>query len=306
MSTHDDIAPNDWPCGKVGYVALLGRPNTGKSTFLNTVLDVHLAAVSAKPQTTRRPLLGIFVDKESQILFIDAPGVHEPRHALGKSMERTIARRLADADLIVCMADATRIPGEEDQMVAERAAAAGKTVLLAINKTDTATPGQSKQIRDFYRGFLPEARSFDVAAIRRNTLDELLAGIKSALPQGPFLYPADTLTDTFERHIGAELIREACLEMLHEEVPHGVAVTIEEWKESGENCLVQATLHVNQKRHKSIVIGHDGTMIKRLRGAAKKKLEELHGGRVKLKLWVKADPNWQRNSAKLKEFGLWT
>jgi len=304
MSESLEFSMGDWPTGKVGYVALLGRPNTGKSTFLNTVLDVHLAAVSAKPQTTRRRCLGVHTDDGSQVLFLDAPGVHAPKHELDAAMCRAIARALEDADLVLCIADAARAPGEEDRTVAEHAAASGKPAILAINKTDVSTEEQVAAMRDFYGGFLPDAPAYPVAAIRPETLEPLMAALKDALPHGPFLYPPDTLTDVAERWVGAELIREALLENLRQEVPHAMAVTIDSWKESDRGRRIEATLHVEREPQKRIVVGRGGRMIQRLRDAAARKLEGLCGVPVTLRLWVKVDPDWRRKKAKLRDFEL--
>ena len=304
MEPESDALDVRWPSGKVGYVALLGRPNTGKSTFLNTVLDFHLAAVSEKPQTTRRRLLGVYVDEGSQLLFLDAPGVHVPKDALGEAMARAIERTLRDADMIVCVADPTRDPGEEDRLVAERAAGAGKTAILAINKTDIAAPEQVESMRLFYSQHLGEAPVYSVVALRRESLAGLLDGIKAALPTGPFLYPPDDLTNVIEREIGAELIREVLLDKLREEVPHGVAVTIESWQELGEERQISAVLHVEREQHKLIVIGRRGAMLRRIREAAVAQLATLCGARVHLELWVKVARNWRRRKSKLREFGL--
>ncbi|OGV65142.1 MAG: GTPase Era [Lentisphaerae bacterium RIFOXYB12_FULL_65_16] len=293
-----------WPSGKVGYVALLGRPNTGKSTLLNSVLHTHLAAVSAKPQTTRRRLLGVLSDDDSQILFLDAPGVHVAKDILDEVMVETIERVLSDADLILCIADPTRAPGQEDSLVAKRAASAGKTTILAINKTDIATPEQVEAMHQFYRGVLGSTPSFRVAAVKPETLPPLLAGIRAALPTGPFLYDPETLTDTIERDIGAELIREAVLENLRQEIPHGIAVAIESWNDNEKRCRISAVLHVEREQHKAIVIGKDGAMIKQLRIDAVKQLVELCGKRVDLRLWVKVSPDWRQHRRQIQEFNL--
>jgi len=293
-----------WPVGKVGYVALLGRPNTGKSTFLNMVLDYHLCAVSAKPQTTRRKCLCVLSDEHSQILFLDAPGVHEPKHALDQSMSRAVDQALDDADAVLCMADATRPPGAEDTMVAQAAAASGKTVLLAVNKVDVATEEQIRATSEFYCSVVPDASVHRISAIDGRTLPPLLDAIRAALPEGPFFYPQDTLTDVYERSIGAELIRESLLEYLREELPHSMAVTVESWKEQPDRRCISAIVYVEHSRHRGMVLGHKGRMIRKIRTSAQKKLEALCGVPVDLELWVKVLRDWRRKKGALRELGL--
>lgn len=295
---------SSWPTGRVGYVALLGRPNTGKSTLLNTVLDYHLCAVSSKPQTTRKHFLCVLTDACSQILFLDAPGVHRPVHALDEAMSRAIEHTLGDADVVLCMTDATRAPGEEDTMVAQSAAGSGKPVVLAINKVDVASGEQVEQARRFFLDALPGAPVFCVSSIQADSLVPLLDAIRGMLPEGPFFYPPDTLTDVYERHIGAELIREALLENLREEIPHAMAVTIESWKELPDCRRVSANLYVERDGQRGIVLGHRGKMIGRIRETAQKKLEELCGMPVRLELWVKVLRDWRRKRGALRELDL--
>ncbi len=307
MNSSADVSETaGWPSGKVGYVALLGRPNTGKSTLLNTVLDFHLAAVSQKPQTTRRHCLGIYSDKDSQILFLDAPGVHKSAHELDESMNRAILRTLEEADLILCLADPTRRPGQEDQMVAEWAANAGKPVIMAINKIDLADKEQVQTQIDFYGKNLAASGVFEICALQKASINELLNKLKSLLPSGPFFYSADVITDIYERQIGAELIREAVLEQLKEEVPHSVAVTIDSWKQTPGKTAVAAVLHVERESQKGIVIGRNGSQIRAIRQQAQLRLRELCDSEVKLELHVKVDPKWRKKKGKLKEFDLLT
>lgn len=290
-----------WPTGRTGYVALLGRPNVGKSTFLNAVLEFHLAAVSSKPQTTRARCLGVLSEEGSQVCFLDAPGVHRPRHALDEAMDDAIHRALEDADVVLCIADATRAPGDEDALVAERTATATVPCFLAINKTDAAEEAQVEEMASFYGRRLGDAPVFRMAAVKRETLEPVLTAVRSALPVGPFLYPQDSLTDVYERDLGAELIREALLELLRQEVPHSMAVAITRWQERGDRRAIDAELYVERDHHKHIVIGRGGSMIKRIRGRARRKLEELCGARVRLKLWVKVAADWRRKGRRARE-----
>ncbi len=284
----------NWPTGQVGYLAILGRPNAGKSTFLNTVLDYKLAAVSSKPQTTRRRWTGICSDQDSQIIFLDTPGIHKPKHALGEVMQHTIRRAIKDADAILCLADPTRPPGEEDQMVAEAAAGSGKKLILAINKTDIASREEIATMRAFYTQRLPGAPVFEICASLLSSQQPLLQALKAAMPKGPFLFPPDTITDAFERQICAEMIREAIMQNLSDEVPHCTAVTIESWEEQGDGCKIQALLHTEREQQKQILIGRNGHMIKRLARQAERELAGIREGRVRLKLYVKVSPDWRQ------------
>lgn len=306
MTSKNSSKPSEsaaWANGQVGYVALLGRPNAGKSTFLNAVLDFHLAAVSAKPQTTRRQLLGIASGKDFQMLFLDTPGVHKPTDPLGESMLNAIRGALRDADVVVCLVDPTREPGAEDQLTAELAAKTGKPVLLALNKRDIFSSAQGQASEAFYRQFLPDAITFSICAPDNRTLQQLLAAIKERLPAGPFMYSPDTMTTTYERQIGAELIREVLLSELRDEVPHATAVTIDAWEEGGERRQISATLHVEHNGQKAIIIGEGGRQIKRIRQLACEKLTDLCGAPVFLELWVKVSKDWRKHRTCLRDFG---
>lgn len=293
----------DPPRGRTGAVGLLGRPNTGKSTFVNTVLQCHLVPVSAKPQTTRRNCLGIHTTPAAQILFLDAPGVHLGNDALDEAMDQAVNETLKDADVILVLCDPTRPPGEEDAMVGKRAAGAGKGVFLGLNKTDTATPAQIEAMEAFYRRFLPDAPAWRISALQRETIEPLLDAIVQTLPEGPFLFPPDDLTNATERDLAVELIREALLEELREEIPHAIAVTIEDWQDRPDGgSTVEATLHVERENHKRIIIGSKGSMIKRLRREAAQRLETLCERPVALRLWVKVSPKWRKNKHALRNF----
>lgn len=290
--------------GKTGYVALVGRPNTGKSTLLNTLLGQHLAAVSPKPQTTRRHLLGILTDKDSQILFLDAPGIHKSKIAIDQSMDKSIARVLEDAEIVVCMADPTREAGEEDGMAVERVQAAKKPVIIAINKIDVATAEQIEACREYYTSKLPNAQVVQIAAIKSESAQPLLAKLKELLPVGPFLHDEDDVTDVYERDIAAELIRETILEQLKQEVPHSVAVVVDRWNEKEKRISIGATLHIEREGHKAIIIGKGGERIKAIRIAAVKRIAEFVGKFVDLSLFVKVTPDWRSNKRFLNEIGM--
>lgn len=293
--------------GHTGYVALLGRPNTGKSTFLNTVLGCHLAAVSAKPQTTRKSMLGIYNDADSQIVFLDAPGVHPYHIALDEAMAEAVSKVMSDADLVVCLVDPTRVPGQEDAMVAELAAACTKPVLLVLNKTDISTPQQRQASLDFYHQKLPAAETYLMTASDAASAQGLIDRLKARLPYDIYLYDREEVTTAYERDIAAELIRETLLEKLQDEIPHCIAVTVDSWKTLAENdFLVRATLILEREAHKGIVIGKGGSMIKAIRRASQQKISELcQGANIILELTVKVVPNWRKHKQFLKDIRLW-
>jgi GTP-binding protein Era len=290
--------------GKTGYVALLGRPNTGKSTLLNTVLHRHLAAVSPKPQTTRKYLLGIQTDDDSQILFLDAPGIHSGKIAIDEAMDASIRRVMHDADVVVCMVDPTREPGTEDGLAVDAAVRSKKPVIIAINKNDVAKEEQVAASLEFYRRSLPDAPVVRIVALERDKVEPLLTLIKERLPEGPFLYSDDEMTDVYERDVAAELIRETLLEELKQEVPHCVAVTIDSWKAEGNRVSIEATLNVERPGHRGIILGQGGSMIKHIRECATAKIADFCEAKVNLRLFVKVVPDWRNRKRFLKDIRL--
>ena len=294
----------DWPTGKVGYVAIVGRPNVGKSTFLNATLGYHLAAVSSCPQTTRRRWRGILSDDDSQIIFV-TPGVHEQNTRLGDFMLESVQRSLQDADVVLCVCDGQRPPGAEDEMVTKRVAASGQPVILVVNKTDVATAEQQAEIRQFYSdrndGIFAQ---FGISALRGDKLDDVLALIREQMPPGPFFYPPDQVSDAFERDIGAEMIREAALQHLHQELPHALAVEIVEWRDAGKKLKIIANLYVERDSQKPMVVGKNGDMLKQIRSDAVKVLRELSDMFVDLRIHVKVADKWRNKKRFLEDMGL--
>ncbi len=297
----------NWPKGKVGYVALVGRPNVGKSTFLNAVLDYHLAAVSIKPQTTRRNCIGVLSDESSQIIFVDTPGAHRGRNELGKAMLRSVMQGLDDVDVILCLADPTRPPGEEDKLVAERVANAGKPTFLLLNKTDLTKPTARAEMEAAYREYLgADTPHYNIVATDPATLDPILDDVRQRLPDGPFFYEADQMTDVYLRDLGAEMIRESLLELLREEIPHSCFVEVDEWKERGDRLRVKATVHVEAASQKGIVVGKGGKMIRGISKDAAGRIADLLDDeiRVDVELHVKVSKDWRNRKAFLKDHGL--
>jgi GTPase len=293
-----------WPMGKVGIVAIVGRPNVGKSTFLNKALGYHLAAVSSKPQTTRQHWRGILSDGESQIVFVDTPGVHLGKTKLNDEMLHAVQRSLADADLILCICDPSRIPGDEDRLVAERVAEFATRLILVLNKSDVASAEEKATSLAFYRRIVGDCDQSEMSALKGKGTEELLACVRARLPRGPFFYPEDQLTDAIERDIASELIREAALHHVREEVPHCLAVAIDQWQQSDKKLKLTATVFVETESQKGIVLGSKGSLIKTIRSDAVRRLREIIDLRIDLRLYVKVARDWRNRPAFLRELGL--
>lgn len=290
-----------------GFVTLIGRPNVGKSTLLNSLLSQKIAAVSPRPQTTRRRQLGILSQEDGQIIFIDTPGLHKPVHKLGEYMNEVAAATLEDADVIVWLVDASQPPQEEDRLIAARMDQIGAKlppVLLALNKVDLIDPQNLPARMEEFRALRPSAQAFRLSAATGEGRDELLARIIQALPEGQPYYDPDQITDLYERDIAADLIREAALRHLRDEVPHGIAVRIDEYKErSEEQVYIGATLFVERESHKGIVIGQSASMLKQIGTTARQEIEAMSGRHVYLELRVKVNKNWRDNPEALKQLG---
>lgn len=291
---------------RAGFVTVVGRPNVGKSTLINTYLQQKVAAVSPRPQTTRRKQLGILTLASAQIVFVDTPGLHKPVHKLGEYMNQVASDTLSDADVIVWMVDASIPPTDEDRIVAERIASAGeqRQVILALNKMDLLKSEQAAEREQQYHALLPEALPFQLSAITGKNSGELLEKIITLLPPGQPFYDEEQVTDLYERDIAADLIREAALIHLREEVPHSIAVRIDEYKERSETgAFIRATLFVEKESQKGIVIGKGGEMLKKIGAAARKQIEAMSGRKVFLEINVKVNKNWRDSSDALRLFG---
>ncbi len=291
---------------KAGYVAIAGRPNVGKSTLINTLLGQKIAAVSPKPQTTRKRQLGILTEPRGQIVFIDTPGIHKPLHKLGKAMNWEAVQAFEDADIVLFMVDVSRPPHPEDELVAERIrqGAASLPVVLALNKADAVADDVLQVRREQYESLAPQAKSVVISALTGQGLDELLALLFDLLPVSPPYYDDDTLTDLYERDIAADLIREAALLHLRDEVPHSIAVRIDQYKERGEHgAYIAATIFVERDSQKAIVIGKGGSMLKQIGTTARQAIEAMSGRKVFLDLRVKVSKNWRNNASTLRRFG---
>jgi GTPase len=289
-----------------GFVAVVGRPNVGKSTLLNRFLQQKVAIVSPKPQTTRLRQLGILTQPDYQIIFVDTPGWHNPQHPLGSFMVEVAERSIPDADLVLFLVDGSEAPNDEDRQLAEllRAQSASSPVLLAVNKTDLLTAEERAGRRQECAELLPGATVLAISAETGEQCDELLALIVHALPEGPRYYPADQVTDARVRDLAGEIVREQILKTLRHEVPHAIAVMVDEFKErSADQAYVSATIFVERDSQKGIVIGKRGSMLKQIGSAARQEMQRVLGIDIYLDLWVKVRPNWRKRDEELRRFG---
>lgn len=290
---------------KSGFVAVIGKPNVGKSTLMNRYVGQKVAIVSPKPQTTRWRILGIRTDKRAQIIFVDTPGIHQPLHKLGEVMVETATRAVPDADLILFMVDVFQHPTDEDRQIADVLREHARApVLLILNKVDLLAPDEVEAHTAAYNELVEAADAISISATKGTGTDRLLNGIIEYLPAGPQYYPPDQVTDQPERIIGAELIREQVLRFTRQEVPHAVAVVVEEWKERhADLTYISANVYVEKESQKGILIGAGGSMLKRIGRAARQELERFVGHRVYLDLWVKVRKRWRKDPNALRWLG---
>ena len=290
---------------KSGFAALVGRPNVGKSTLMNRLIGQKIAITSNKPQTTRNRIQTVYTDERGQIVFLDTPGIHKAKNKLGEYMVRAAERTLSEVDVILWLVEPTDYIGAGEQHIAGQLAHTKTPVILVINKVDTVKKEEILHFIDTYRKLLDFAEIVPVSALKGTNTDTLLGVIFQYLPCGPKFYDEDTVTDQPERQIVAELIREKALRCLDEEVPHGIAVVIDRMKERGSQGLVDidATIMCERDSHKGIIIGKQGSMLKKIGSAARYEIERLLGCQVNLKLWVKVKKDWRDSDFLIKNFG---
>ena len=291
---------------KSGFVSIVGRPNVGKSTFLNRVIGQKIAIMSDKPQTTRNKVQGVLTQAQSQTIFIDTPGIHKPKHKLGEFMLKVSRNALKEVDIIMFMVNAEQEIGKGDEFIIEMLEGNKTPVFLVINKIDQIHPDQLAGIIDSYKDKYDFAEIIPISALQGNNVESLLATIEKYLPEGPQYYPADQITDHPERFIISELIREKVLHKTREEIPHSIAVVIDKIKrdEENENMIrVQATIMVERDSQKGIVIGKRGALLKEVGTEARKDIEMLLGSKVFLELWVKVQKDWRNKQSQLRDFG---
>lgn len=291
---------------RAGFIAVIGKPNVGKSTLMNVLLQQKIAAVSPRPQTTRKQQLGILTTEQAQIIFVDTPGFHTPRHKLGEKMVKAARKAIEDADGLLFLLDGSEPLSQEDIDLANELQPyqATKPLVIALNKIDIAKEEFLEQAETLIEERFPNARVIQISCLRGDNLDRLLALLVECLPVSDPLYPEDQITDYYERDIAAELIREAALHILRDEVPHGIAVRIDQYQEKDENlAVIDATIIVEKETHKAIVIGAGGNMIKKIGTQARQEIEAMSGKKVFLNLHVKVQKNWRKNETYLKWLG---
>lgn len=295
---------NDNKGFKSGFVAVVGRPNVGKSTLVNSLIGQKIAIMSDKPQTTRNKILCILNLPDAQLLFIDTPGIHKPRHKLGEYMVRTAENTLREVDAVLFVTDATEEPGPGEEYILERLAAVSTPVILVINKIDKLPRAQVLPIIERYAAKRDFTAIVPVSALARTNLDGLTGEIKKHLVAGPKYYPDDMVTDQPERLLIAELIREKVLQLTREEIPHSIAVDIEEvaTRDNGD-LYVRAVIYVERDSQKGIVIGAGGAVLKEAGRLARIDVENLLGSKTYLDLWVKVKKDWRNRKGVLKSLG---
>ena len=289
---------------KSGFIAVMGRPNVGKSTLINALVGQKVAAVSPRPQTTRRRQEGIITTDDYQIIFVDTPGVHKPHNKLGESMNIEAKTALEHCDLVLFMVDASILPNNEDELLSSILLnqIRPERILLVLNKIDLVQSDKVNEIEIAYQKLLPDVEVIAISATRGDHRLELLDRILQHLPEGEPFYPEEQITDLYERDIAADLIRESCLNNLHYEVPHGIVIRIDEYTERNEHAVyIEATIFVERESHKGIVIGMNGQMLKKIGTAARKEIEVMNGKKVYLQLRVKVRKNWRDDEKLVKQ-----
>lgn len=295
---------NEHPNYKSGFVALIGRPNVGKSTLLNYVVGQKVAIMSNVAQTTRNKIQGIYTTDEAQIVFIDTPGVHKPQTKLGDFMERSTMSALDEVDAVLFVVSATEKRGPGDDFIIEKLKHVHQPIYLVINKIDQVSPNDLPDIIAQYQDSLPFKAIVPISALQGNNVNELLNQLVAQLPTGPQYYPADQVSDHPERFVIAEMIREKVFLNTRQEVPHSVAVDVTSIKrEDDETVHVSANIVVERPGQKGIIIGKQGAMLKKIGTAARLDIQRLLGDRVFLQLWVKVVPGWRDKAAMLKDYG---
>ena len=286
-----------------GFVSLVGRPNVGKSTLLNTILGEKVAIVTPKPQTTRNRINGIKTLPHAQIIFIDTPGIHKPRQRLGEAMNRSAFEALEEVDIVLFMVE-PEAPRSGDLFVIERIKLVDKPVFLLINKLDTVKKNEILPVIEAYSKLYPFKEIIPLSALKTNGIDVLLETVLKYIPEGPKLYPDDIVTDQMERFMAEEIIREKIMEATQEEVPYSSAVEIEQWQVRDDGVIfIQANIYIERDGQKGIIIGNKGSRLKSIGTKARHDIEGLLGTRVFLELWVKIKKDWRSDERTLRELG---
>ncbi len=288
---------------KSGFATLIGRPNVGKSTLMNYLIGQKIAITSNKPQTTRNRIQTVLTTQEGQIIFVDTPGIHKAKNRLGEYMVNVAERTLNEVDVVLWLVEPTTFIGAGEKHIADQLRKVKTPVILVINKVDMVKKEEILPAIAAYRDLYDFAEIVPVSARSGENTDELLKVIMKYLPYGPQFYDEDTVTDQPERQIVAELIREKALHCLDEEIPHGIAVTIEHMKKNRKVMHIDATIICERDSHKGIIIGKQGNMLKKIGSTARYEIEKMLGCQVNLKLWVKVKKDWRDSEYLMKNFG---
>ncbi|NDF62226.1 MAG: GTPase Era [Synechococcaceae bacterium WBB_3_034] len=300
----DGFALGQSPPGfRSGFVALVGRPNVGKSTLLNQLVGEKVAITSPVAQTTRNRLRAILTTPQAQLVLVDTPGIHKPHHLLGERLVQSARVAIGEVDQVLLLVDGSQPAGRGDGFIVELLARTQRPVQVALNKHDLVDPAQAAELAASYRELAPEWPLHPVSALTGAGTTELVEALAAALPEGPHLYPADAVSDQPEQLLLAELIREQVLEHTREEVPHSVAVQVERIVDDGPRTAVLATVLVERSSQKGILIGKGGSMLRQIGSGARLQMQKLIDGPVYLELFVKVVPNWRRSASRLAELG---
>ncbi|WP_017293908.1 GTPase Era [Geminocystis herdmanii] len=297
------VIPVASPEFKSGFIAIIGRPNVGKSTLMNHLVGQKIAITSPVAQTTRNRLRGILTTPEAQIIFVDTPGIHKPHHELGKVLVQNAVSAINNADVVLFVVDASSSAGGGDRYIAEILQKSQTPVILGLNKTDLQGEDREKLNESYQEICLENWQMVNFSAVTGEGLDTLQQGLITKLDHGPYYYPPDLVTDQPERFIIGELIREQILLSTKEEIPHSVAVTVEKMEEGEKLTKIYAAINVERNSQKSIMIGHKGSMLKQIGSASRQQMQKLLSGKVYLELFVKVEPKWRQSRLRLAEFG---
>ena len=290
---------------KSGFVAIIGRPNVGKSTLMNHLIGQKIAITSKKPQTTRNKIQTVYTCEDGQIIFLDTPGIHKAKNKLGEYMVNVAEQTLKDVDVILWLVEPTTYIGAGEKHIAEQLQKTSLPVILVINKVDTVKKEDILQVIDNYRKLYDFAEIIPASALRGQNTKDIVNSLFKYMPYGPMFYDEDTVTDQPQRQIVAEIIREKALHALDEEIPHGIAVTIEKmWERKGQHIVdIEATIICERDSHKGIIIGKQGSMLKKIGSNARFEIEKMLEERVNLKIWVKVKKDWRDSDTLMKNFG---
>lgn len=293
---------------KSGYIAIIGRPNVGKSTLMNRLIGQKIAITSKRPQTTRNRIQTVYTDERGQLIFLDTPGINKAKNKLGEYMLSAALSSIADADAVMWIVEPTDYIGKGEQYIIEELKKSNLPVILAMNKTDTVTKEELIKHVETYSKVLDFAEIVPVSAMTGDNVGVLLEQLFKYMPYGPMFFEEDTLTDQPVKQIAAEIIREKALQLLSDEVPHGIAVVVDKFRErtraDGRSLVdIEASIICERESHKGIIIGKGGEMLKKIGSAARYEIERLVDSKIALKLWVKVKKDWRDSDTQLKNFG---